>query len=137
MTATTPRKPGRPAKVQQPEGTEFEPILMHVVIDGFTAFGTLWLAGQEIEVDEVHYQATLDREGNSWLDFSEEQQISSWGVIKFVKGPSTIPNSLIEYVEDFRDMPKTNTYSWFDTANEDKAKLAKAEVARGRSIPSF
>jgi|SRR5882724_7387486 len=139
MTTATPRKPGRPPKVQ-PEDTELAPFEikhLHFLVDGFTAFGQVWTVGQEIEVDEAHYTETLDLKGDSWLDLSETEQVKLWGSAKFGFGPSPVPNSIIEYVEDFRGIPKKQTYSWFNTVNQDKAALAKAEVARGRSIPSL
>lgn len=129
MTTTARKSPGRPAKAktEEIETTPFEPILIHILEDGFTAFGYVWSVGQEIEVDEAHYTETLNLNGESWLDLPSS---------RFGKGPSPFPNSIIEYVEDFRGQPKKNTYSWFNTANQDKAKLAKAEIVRGRSIPS-
>lgn len=63
--------------------------LFHIVKSGFTAFGNVWDAGQEIEVvkDSKDYKATVDRAGRSWLDLTEEQQVKRYGCVYFRKGP--------------------------------------------------
>lgn len=63
--------------------------LVHFLEDGFTAFGTVWYRGQEVEVLEGSddWARTLDGEGNSWMVFSEDEQIDKYGKIMFRPGP--------------------------------------------------
>lgn len=48
--------------------------------------GTLLHRGQTVTVTAAHYEATKDRDGNSWLDYSEEEQESRWGEVRFRDG---------------------------------------------------
>jgi hypothetical protein len=111
-------------------------ILLHFVRDGVTAFGTVWYAGQEIEVERgsEYFRQTLDRNGNSWLDRSEEDRLEK-GPLSWKLGPSEIKNELIEYPENFD--PHGMTYhkgEWLDLT---MLRLrAEKEVARGRNIPN-
>ena len=63
-----PKKRGRPAKAASAGSGDV--ILLHIVEDGFTAQGAVWMRGQELEFkkDTPEYRDTLDRNGKSWLD---------------------------------------------------------------------
>ena len=66
-----------------------EGILIHFVEDGFTAQGRIWYRGQELEFDKEGraYDQTKDRNGDSWLDLSEDEQIDRYGKVYFKPGP--------------------------------------------------
>lgn len=121
---------GRPAKVAE------EPtVLIHFLVDQVTAFGTTWLAGQEVEVerDSDAFRSTLDRDGKSWLDQTEAQQKKAWGGARFAKGPSTVENPIINYKEPFD--PEGVTYVDGEYYTLTMLKLrAEQEIARGRNL---
>lgn len=66
-----------------------EPIVIHVVGNGFTAWGKTWYLGQQIELrrGDPTYQETCDRTGASWLDMDENSQIDKYGEVMFRAGP--------------------------------------------------
>ncbi len=63
-------------------------ILIHFVEDGFSVLEQLWYRGQELEIilGSTHWNATLDREGNSWMLLTEEDQIRKYGKVFFRPG---------------------------------------------------
>lgn len=72
------------------------PFTAHVRSSGLTlppvsrdaaAPGRVLRAGEEFEVTEELYAATLDRYSESWLDLSEAEQVARWGMVKWAKGP--------------------------------------------------
>ncbi len=64
-------------------------ILIHVVEDGFSTNSKVWYRGQELEFlpGSAQYEATQDRNGASWLDFTEREQMRAWGRVMFRPGP--------------------------------------------------
>lgn len=50
---------------------------------GWGSMGTLVNRGQQVEISEARYEATKDREGNSWLDLDEEAQLARYGEVRF------------------------------------------------------
>lgn len=73
------------------EAADGETILIHFLEDGFTACGRVWYKGQELEfeVDGAAYEQTLDRDGNTWLSYADDEmaQIQAYGKLYFRKGP--------------------------------------------------
>lgn len=146
-TSSAPaKKPGRPPRVPKPveEPTpEVEPasekILIHFVSDGFTAFGYVWSKGQELEIEKPspEYDRTCGTTGQSWLEVSSEEQGIRWGRVVFRRGPSSIPNSVLDYRVipgdgvDLSGRPKYQGYM----AKQEREKAAKAERERGRNVP--
>jgi hypothetical protein len=64
--------------------------LIHVLQDGFSQFGRVWLRGQEIRIDQTAYADTKDRHGNSWLDtllHDPHAQYARWGAVYVGPGP--------------------------------------------------
>ena len=131
-----------PAPVVVPDVAEVlepETILIHFT-GHFNAFGVLWEAGQELEVvrGSAEFQRTCDRNGNSWLDTSEEEQIRDTGKVLFKKGPSDIPNPIINYTQHVNERidyygVSNATGSYLSLAAKQAA--AEKEIARGRGIP--
>jgi len=65
-------------------------ILVHVVEDGFTEFGKVWLRGQELRIDEKAYKRTQDRFGVSWVDThlnDPHKQFAEWKHVYVAPGP--------------------------------------------------
>lgn len=84
-----PKKRGRPAKAAS--AGSGDTILLHIVEDGFTASGAVWMRGQELEFkkDTPEYRDTLDRTGKSWLDLlgDDAAQMEMFGKVMFRPGP--------------------------------------------------
>lgn len=122
---------GRPPKIE-PEST----IFIHFLKDGVCAFGNIWMAGQELELerDSDEFRSSLDRNGKSWLDFTDKDQKTVWGEIRFGRGESPIPNPYLDYWESFD--PDQRTYRKGEFLDRTMLEMeAQKERARGRSIP--
>lgn len=127
----TKRGRGRPPKAEL-EDT----VLVHFLADGVSAFGFIWLAGQEVEVqrDSEEFRSTLDRDGKSWLDQTEAQQKKAWGCARWGKGASPVKNSLLHYKENTDIGGLTKIGGQYYTREWLKFNAEK-ELARGRSLP--
>ena len=93
-----------------------EKILFHITLDGFTAFGDVWLRGQEIEIEvgTPAWNRTLDEFGTSWVTLRDnvQAQYDRWGKQYIAEGPFIArPN------EKFDD------------------SVADSDRRRGRSVP--
>lgn len=77
------------ADVPGAEYKDGDKVLVHFVEDGWTAQGQVWYKGQELEfvVGEKAWKDTLDREGNSWILLTEEEQIDRGDKVFFRPGP--------------------------------------------------
>ena len=64
------------------------PRIIHILSDGFTAFGKVWYRGQEITVvpDSDEWKATVDTQGLSWLNLSAQDQEIRYGRQVFGRG---------------------------------------------------
>lgn len=63
-------------------------IIIHFVENGHVALGKSWFIGEELSVQrggEI-FQRTVDRLGRSWLDMTEEDQLSAYGKVIFRLG---------------------------------------------------
>ena len=102
-----------PSKLVRAAG---DTVLIHFEVDGFIALGETWYRGQELEfeVGGEAYQATQDRNGDSWLDLVDDRagQYKRWGKVFFESGPF-IPRP----GEVFQD------------------ELAATDARRGRAVP--
>lgn len=136
----TPRKTVQaPIDTPKPVEDPTEVILIHFVGYGLSYFGYNWEPGQELEIvkSSADYDRTCDATGKSWLDMTEEEQISRWGEVKFRKGPSDIPNAVIHYKTmpsegfDYFGRPKFGGYM----SSVEREKAAQAEIERGRKVP--
>lgn len=91
-------------------------VLFHIVLDGFTAFGQVWLRGQEIEIEvgTPAYERTKNALGVSWLDLIEDRagQYAKWGK---------------EYIAPGAFIPRPNEK--FDD------EVAREDQRRNRSVP--
>ncbi|MGO4487053.1 hypothetical protein [Microbacterium sp. 2RAF4] len=50
--------------------------------------GIVLYQGQTVTLTAKQIEQTYDREGNSWLDLSEEDQRARWGEVRFGHGPA-------------------------------------------------
>ncbi|MDN3443398.1 hypothetical protein [Microbacterium sp. APC 3901] len=58
-----------------------------VTLAGDAAPGRVLRQGEEFEVTEELYEATLDRTGASWLNLTDAEQVARYGCVKWAKGP--------------------------------------------------
>ena len=72
-----------------PEMPGADSVLIHFVEDGLSVLEQMWYKGQELEVPigSRWWEATLDRDGESWMLLDEETQIQRWGKVFFRPGP--------------------------------------------------
>ncbi len=98
------------------EAKSKDTILIHFVEDGFSAFGTVWNKGQELEISpgSPEFQRTQDINGDSWLDLRTDNaaQRRRWGKVMFAEGP----------------------YEWVE-GEEFDVIVARADVRRKRGVP--
>lgn len=93
-------------------------VTINFVEDGLSAFGKVWVRGEELSVKRgtPSWEATCDREGNSWMELTEPEQYDRWGEVRFREGLwAGRPLTAIE------DAALTD---------DDKAALAKAEAEK-------
>lgn len=66
-------------------------VLIHFLEDGFTALGSVWYRGQELEFEPGSgaYRDTVDRNGWSWLSLAGDDfaQVERYGKVYFRPGP--------------------------------------------------
>ena len=64
-------------------------ILIHLIEDGLSTHGVVGYRGQEFEfvLGSEQYLATQDRNGNSWLEYTDRDQLLHWGRVMFRPGP--------------------------------------------------
>lgn len=118
--------------------------LIHFVCDGMSAFGYSWSAGQELELDKdsSDFAETLDRNGNSWMTMSDDEQTAAFGRVRHRPGPSPITNPILNYEVNVLDTPVANRTSADQTrfgnlyfSEKSLKAAAKDEQERGRGVP--
>jgi hypothetical protein len=64
-------------------------ILIHVLVDGLTALGTVWYRGQEIGIKRgsATDKLSTDTNGNRWYELTPVEQVNRFGVQYFAQGP--------------------------------------------------
>lgn len=75
--------------IVDPESTEVgEVLVLHFLTDGFTAMGKTWYRGEELSIrrGSEEWKSTQDRNGRTWLEFDEEEQVKLYGVVHFRAG---------------------------------------------------
>lgn len=99
---------------ETPKFKDGDTVLIHVREDGFTANGRVWYRGQELEftVGAQNWRDTLDRNGQSWLQLNEADQLRRYGKVMFGHGP-------------------------WPGASWDNDRAASAEQRRGRQAPTI
>lgn len=64
-------------------------VTINFVEDGLSAFGKVWLRGEELSIqrDSDSWEATCDRNGDSWIDLDQYDQYERFGKEMFRPGP--------------------------------------------------
>ncbi len=61
---------------------------IHFTDSGLVFDGRVRLRGEQFTLTEVQIESTKDRNGRSWLDLSDDEQLARWGRINFQRGPA-------------------------------------------------
>lgn len=61
--------------------------IVHFLDSGLVFDGRVRLRGEQFELTEAQIESTKDRNGVSWLDYTDEEQQARWGTIHFARGP--------------------------------------------------
>lgn len=70
------------------DAPEEDVVVIHFLRDGLTAFGKVWYQGEELTIQRGTgwWDATKNRDGDSWVETTEEQQVEKWGEPRFRLG---------------------------------------------------
>jgi len=123
------RDPG-PAPVLPPSGRT---VLVHLVEDGLTAFGTVWMRGQEIEV-AVGGPRWAD--ASRWILLNDRGQMQRYGRVMFRPGPwpglgyAAAAGQFQQMAPASGDAPVTGP------TLEQLQQAQEAERRRGRGVPA-
>jgi len=116
-----------------------EKILIHFLHDGFTAFGTVWFRGQEIELEMGGdaYRQTQNRQGVSWLSFRDDaaMQYKLYGREMFRSGPWPGEQSYTASEGLWEQRLDENGYPVSGPSRTELADADARERARGRGVP--
>jgi hypothetical protein len=108
-------------------------ILIHFLEDGFTALGSVWYRGQELEFEPNSgaYADTCDRFGWSWLSLAGDDfgQVERYGKVYFRPGPwpGKPLTAAASAAYDTPGAPKPS--------EEELERAEKAETKRQRAAP--
>ncbi len=125
-------KDKRPEELVPPDEDNPDNILLHFVEDGFTALGRVWYRGQEIEFTpgSQAFNDTKDRNGDTWVTYTDEDQYNHYGKLYFRRGPW--PG------KSLKDIKKSDYQKFAPGPDEDElAKADAAERKRGRAAPAM
>lgn len=132
------QKDPQPEMVMAEQGSK-DNILIHILEDGFTALGQVWMRGQELEFTpgSPAYQDTIDRDGKSWLDYRNHEfdQVDKWGKIMFRNGPWPGKSFKDAKFEQLKSLSGNGTVP--APTEEELAAAEERERSRRRAAPTF
>jgi zinc ribbon protein len=116
---------------QAPGGTET--VLIHFLADGFTAFGNVWMRGQEIELWPGHPRW---REAQGWITLDVSGQYARYGRQMFGSGPWPGAKSYTQGAGHFQQLGQLSGQGVVSQPTEEELARADAkEKQRGRRVP--
>jgi hypothetical protein len=108
-------------------------VLIHFLVDGFSAFGNVWYRGQEIEVWPGHPRW---REAQSWINLDAAGQYSRYGRQIFGPGPWPGAQSYTLGAGHFQPLKQVGgDGSVAQPTEEELLRADAAERQRGRRVP--
>lgn len=118
--------PGKaPAKAQS--------VIVHFLVDGISAFGQVWMRGQEIEVWPGHPRWP---EAEEWINLDVAGQYTRYGRQVFGNGPWPFNRSYTAGVGKFQHLQAVSGEGAVAQPTEEElARADKLEAARGRRVP--
>lgn len=106
-------------------------ILIHIVTDGFTFAGNVWMRGQELEIGPDHPRwAEVQR----WIHMDDSQQMEIYGRVRFRKGPWPGRRSYAEGAGSFESV-SINGQAWSGPSAAELQQADALEARRGRAVP--
>lgn len=113
---------------------EAKSVLIHVLNDGFTAFGQVWHYGQELEVE---IDGPRWEYAKQWILMDEFQQMAVYGRINFRHGPWPGVRSYTAAQGRFTQLTSMDGQSALAPPPvEALAQADAAEQRRGRRVPA-
>ena len=132
--ALTLGKANPPLRYQQPRTRDT--ILIHFLVDGFYAFGNVWMRGQELELDKSGNR--WEEEGRFWMELDTYGQQERYGKVCFAPGPWPGKQSYTEAAGSYQRL-KPLSEGGAPVAGPTPEQLAQADAAeqrRGRGVPA-
>jgi len=112
-----------------------EVVLIHFLMDGFSAFGKVWMRGQEIEVWPGHPRWP---EAQRWITLDTAGQYARFGKQVFGNGPWPGARSYTAGVGRFQQLKNLGGDGTVSGPTaEELAKADEAEKRRGRRVPNL
>lgn len=112
-------------------------LLIHFVEDGLTAFGRVWLRGQELEIGPDHPR-WADAVG--WITMSKAGQFERWGKQYFDHGPWPGIRSYTAAAGAFEKVtvngPDGTRVEYHGPSEEELRRADAMEARRGRGVPA-
>lgn len=111
-------------------------ILIHIVEDGFTFAGEVWMRGQELEIGPDHPRWG---EVQRWINMDDFQQMEVYGKIRFRRGPWPGRRSFADGADSFEKVMVGTGEHAQQYKGPSVAELLKAdqkERQRGRAVPA-
>lgn len=110
----------------EPKRATDEVVHIHFVADGMVAFGQPWFRGQEISmvVGDEQWKSTLDRNGETWIRMTADEQIDKYGEEKFRPGPWR--GKTVEFVTDdqYREALRSGDNEKIDLYEKQRVDMA-------------
>ena len=116
---------------QAPPGVKT--VVIHFLVDGVSAFGNVWMRGQEIEVWPGHPRW---REASGWITLDMAGQFQRFGRQIFGPGPWPGVKTYTAGVGRFAKLGVVGGEGFVPEPTEEELRRAdEAERARGRRVP--
>lgn len=126
------RQDAPPAPIVQ-ASPQAQTVLIHMVKDGLTAFGLVWMRGQELEI-EVDGPRWADAQ--RWILQDDRQQMAHYGDVMFRPGPwPGLRTYTAGQYQELGPMQQEGARVTGPT-REELARADEAERRRGRGVPS-
>jgi hypothetical protein len=108
-------------------------VVIHFLVDGFGAFGNVWMRGQEIEVWPGHPRW---REAQSWMLLDDAGQYAKYGRQVYGRGPWPGARSYTQGIGQFQALRSLSGDGLVAQPTEEElARADEAERRRGRRVP--
>lgn len=105
-------------------------VVIHVLEDGFTAFGKVWYRGQELEIQpgSQQWQDSCDRFGRSWLERRDDPRFGHgpWPGRSYLDA-ANVPFDILKSINGKSSVPRPT--------DDELARVAEAEARRKRAAP--
>lgn len=107
--------------------------LIHFLVDGVTAFGHVWMRGQEIELWPGHPRWA---EAKEWIQLDTAGQFERWGRQVFGNGPWPGARSYTAGIHNFQQLMSMSGEGFVQPPGQDElARADRQEQQRGRGVP--